>query len=469
MGHIAAHTPNPEGFTSIGDGVDVGNTLLTDAASEYDEMAMLVFTDGKENRSQYIADISSLIGDKVFAIGLGTAAELNAAALTVLCNDSGGEMLLTDTIDPINDNYKLAKYYLQILAGITNVDIVTDPEDWISPGETHRIPFALNETDISHDVVLLSAAADVVRMTLETPTGDVVDPAFAATAIGVTYFPGATYSYYRVTLPVVGSSGTAAQEGTWTAVLEVDPYAFKRWVGSLDNDQAAIGQALTHGVRYNLSVYALSNLRLRGALSQDSYEPGATLTLRCTLTEYGLPLAGRATVMANLTRPDSTRVTLALTEGEPGVFEVQTDATHAGVYTALAKAVGKTARDRPFTREHIFTGAVWQGGDDPFPTTPNDPDERARCLCALLQCLLGPKVLTERFEKRLAKEGIDLGQARQCIEVWCRCKLGHGGRRDGADSVAPENLVGLARALDAQPELAAAVSTVLARLVGDDR
>lgn len=469
MGHIGAHTPNPAGATSIGDGVDVGNSLLTNAASEYDEMAMLVFTDGKENRSQYIADISSLIGDKVFAIGLGTAAELNAAALTALCNDSGGEMLLTDTIDPNDDYYKLAKYYLQILAGITNVDIVTDPEDWISPGAIHRIPFELNETDISHDVVLLSTAADVVRMTLETPTGDVVDPAFATTAIGVTYVPGATYSYYRVTLPVVGQSGIAAQEGTWTAILEVDPDGFKKWVGSLDNNQAAIGQALTHGARYNLSVYALSNLRLRGALNQNSFEPGATLTLRCTLTEYGLPLAGRATVTADLTRPDGTLATLALTEVEPGVFEVQTAASLAGVYTVHAKAVGKTARDRPFTREHIFTGAVWQGGDTPFPTTPNDPDARTRCLCALLQCLLGPTVLTERFEKRLAEEGIDLGQARECIETWCRCQLGQGGRRDGTASVGPKRLADLARALDAQPDLAAAVSTILGRLVAQDR
>ncbi len=469
MGHIGAHTPNPAGFTSIGDGVDAGNTLLTDAASDYDQMAMLVFTDGKENRSQYIADVSSLIGDKVFAIGLGTAAELNAAALTELCNNSGGEMLLTDTIDPIDDNYKLAKYYLQILAGITNVDIVTDPEDWISPGETHRIPFELNETDISHDVVLLSAAANVIRMTLETPTGDLVDPAFAMTAIGVTYVPGATYSYYRVTLPVVGPSGTAAREGTWTAVLEVDPDGFKKWVSSLDNDQAAIGQALTHGVRYNLSVYALSNLRLRGTLGQDSYEPGATLTLRCTLTEYGLPLAGRATVTADLTRPDGTLATLALAKVEPGVFEAHTAAHLVGVYTAHAKGVGKTARDRPFTREHIFTGAVWKGGDDPFPTTSNDPDERVRCLCALLKCLLGPKVLTERFEKRLAEEGIDLGQARQCIKAWCRCRLGQRGQRDVAGSVAPERLADLARAFDAQPDLAAAVSTVLARLVRDDR
>lgn len=469
LSHIGAHAPNPLGATSIGDGVEEGNNLLTDAASEYDQMAMLVFTDGKENRSKYIADVSSLIGDRVFAIGLGTASDLNAAALAELCNNTGGELLLTDTIDPNDDYFKLAKYYLQILAGITNVDIVTDPEDWIKPGEIHRIPFDLNETDISHDVVLLCPATNVVRMTLETPAGDVIDPAFAGSAIGVTYVAGKEFSYYRVTLPVVDPGGNVAQEGTWTAVLEIDDKYFEKWLGSLDNYPELIKQALTHGVRYNLSVFALSNLRLRGTLSQDSFEPGARLNLRCVLTEYGLPLAGQATVTANLTRPDGSLAAVSLVRVDTGVFEVDTIATLSGIYTAHAIALGRTARSRPFTREHVFTAAVWKGGDDPPATTPNDPDERIRCLCALLKCLLGPKVLTERFQKRLAEEGIDLDQARKCIETWCRCRLSQDSRGNVSSRTDELRIATLATSLNEQPELAEAVSLILSKLVGDNR
>ncbi|MCB0257104.1 MAG: VWA domain-containing protein, partial [Anaerolineae bacterium] len=467
LGFIMAHTPNPAGYTSIGDGVEVGNNLLTATSSSYDEMAMLVFTDGKENRSKYIADVSSLIGDKVFAIGLGTASDLNAAALAELCNNSGGELLLTDTIDPFDDYYKLAKYYLQILAGITNVDIVTDPEDWIAPGETHRIDFVLNETDISHDVVLLGPPGNVVRMVLETPNGDVVDPFFASTALGVTYVPGDTFSYYRVTLPVVTAGGLAAKEGTWTAVLTVDKREFARWLNSLDNFPEQLARARTHGVRYNLSVYALSNLRLRGTLSQDSYEPGANLALHCTLTEYGLPLAGRATVTADLTRPDNTVVTLSLPEVGPGVFEAQTVANLSGVYTARAIAEGKTARGRDFVREHTFTGAVWKGGDNPFPTTGDDPREQDRCLCALLQCLLSPAVLDERFEKKLEVEGINLAEIRRCLGMWCDCRLGPNGPDESSSSAGRNNIASLTHALNAQPQLAAALNTILTRLLGD--
>ena len=465
--HIANHTPNPNGYTSIGDGVEVGNTLITAAAAAYDERAMLVFTDGKENRSKFIADVAGLIGDRVFAIGLGTAADLNAAALAELCNNSGGELLLTDTIDPMDDYFKLSKYYLQILAGITNVDIVTDPEDWIKPGEVHRIPFDLNETDVSHDVVLLCPAANVIGMTLETPTGDVIDPAFASSAIGVTYVPGETFSYYRVTLPVVGAAGNPAKEGSWTAVLKVNPKYFDKWLSSLDNSPDQMNQAKIHGVRYNLSVYALSNLRLRGTLSQNSYEPGAQLSLRCSLTEYGLPLRGQATMAADLTRPDGSTMTLPLPKVETGIYEAQITATMSGIYTAHAKAVGKTERNRDFTREHIFTGAVWKGGDDPFPTTGVDPDENVRCLCSLLRCLLGSKVLTGQFEERLAKEGIDLNRARKCIEAWCDCRLGRSGERKPAATDLTGRNSKIARDLKANPEMVTLVSNVLAKLLED--
>lgn len=421
--HIANHTPNPDGFTSIGDGVEKGNELLAAASGSYDETAMIVFTDGKENRSKYIADVSSLIGDKVFAIGLGTASDLNAAALNELCNGSGGELLLTDTIDPMDDFFKLSKYYLQVLAGITNVDIVTDPEDWIAPGEEHRIPFVLNETDISHDVVLLCPASDVVRMTLETPEGYMIDPAFASSSIGVTFVTGPNFSYYRITLPVVNPEGTASKEGTWTAVLKVNEKYYRKYLGSLDNKPELLKQVATHGVRYNLSVYSLSNLRLNGTLSQSSYEPGALVSLRCVLTEYGLPLAGQATVTAEIRHPDSTVSVLSLTKIETGIYETQIAANVSGIYTAHVKAEGKTARGRNFTREHIFTAAVWKGGDDRFPTTPDDPNQSAECLCKLLRCLLSDRVLNQEFQKRIEKKGVNLNGVRECIEKWCRCRL----------------------------------------------
>lgn len=465
--NIAAHVPNPNGFTSIGDGAEKGNELMLAAGSSFDETAMIVFTDGKENRGKYIADVSGLIGDEVFAIGLGTASDLNAAALAELCNNSGGELLLTDTIDPMDDFFKLSKYYLQVLAGITNVDIVTDPEDLIGPGEVHQIPFVLNETDVSHDVVLLTPAPEAIQMVLETPTGDIIDPGFASASVGVTHVMGSGVSYYRVTLPVVGPGGQAAREGTWKATLKVDDKALKKYLGSLDNRPDLFEQIAAHGVRYNLSVYSLSNLRLVGTLSQDSYEPGAKLSLRCVLTEYGQPLRGAAAVTAGLTRPDGTTSSLVLDRVGEGVFETELTAGISGVYAAHAKATGKTARGRNFTREHIFTAAVWRGGDRPFPTSDDDPARAAECLCRLLDCVLSDKVLSGEFRERLKKIGVDLDALRACVDAWCRCQLADSAGGERGTQRPPFTATDLSGWLNQRPEVARELGNALFRMLSD--
>ena len=59
-------------------GSSAGHNVLA-AVSGYDKKAVVVFTDGFETAAQYIADVTALIDDEVFAVGLGTANELNPA------------------------------------------------------------------------------------------------------------------------------------------------------------------------------------------------------------------------------------------------------------------------------------------------------------------------------------------------------------------------------------------------------
>jgi hypothetical protein len=79
------------------------------------------------------------------------------------------------------------------------------------------------------------------------------------------------------------------------------------------------------------------------------------------LTEYGVPIARRATCRAELVRPDNTVTTLAMSEAEPGVFEITTPALLAGIYRFNIIAEGRTLRGRPFSGEQTLTGAVWRG------------------------------------------------------------------------------------------------------------
>lgn len=420
LGVIGTHTPNPAGLTAIGDGVENAHNLLV-ATNGYDERAMVVFTDGHETASQRIADVRHLINERVFAIGLGTAAQIQPAALSALTNDTGGYLLLTGTVGP-DDLFLLSKYYLQILAGVTNNDIVLDPEAAILPGQVHRIPFDINEADIGVDAILLGETnLPVISFALETPAGDIIDPGVVIANPSIEFVTAHGLSFYRMTLPVpIGAMGAAA--GRWHAQLKIDNRYFKRYLSTLDQYPEVIRRVKAHGVRYSLSVQSYSGFRLQARLLQGGYNPGSTLTVRAVLTEYGLPVEGtRAHLRAEFTRPDGTSGVLNLAEESPGagIYLADMTAVLSGVYQFRVLARATTLRGRAVTREQLLSGAVWEGGDNP-PGGGNQPAGETAKLCELLTCLLNQNVIQPEFEERLQGMGINLDVARKCLQAWCR-------------------------------------------------
>ena len=416
-GAIAGYTPNPNGWTSIGEGVAFAHGIL-DPVTGYDEKAMVILTDGQENHGphtrRYITDVADMINAKVYAIGLGRPEVLNPVALTALCDGHDGYMEMTGDLMP-DTYFRLAKYYQQIIAGVTNNEIVKDPEGFILPGQEHRIPFWLNETDITAKGILLTPAPFAIRYVLETPTGDIIDPAVAGPHPMAAFEVGSQVSFYRVGLPIpLGANDS--QAGTWYARLKVDERLYKRYLASLDNYPTLYTTAAAHGIRYSFSAHAYSNLRMKAQLAQTSNEPGAIITVRPVLTEYGMPLAARATCRAELVRPDNTGITLAMPEIEPGVFETTTPANLAGIYRFRIVAEGRTLRGRLFSRELSLTGAVWRGGDNPPPTVKDDPNDHDDRLCHLLNCLLNQKSIQEA----LRKAGINPEEVLQCLKEYCR-------------------------------------------------
>lgn len=367
---VSGYAVNPLGSTSVGNGVQLAHNLVSDAAvvSAFDRQAIIVFTDGLENTAQFIVDVMGGISEPTYAIGLGSAQQVDTQALTRLTQGTGGYLLLTDLLSSSIDDYFLTtKYFQQILAGVSNASLVVDPSGFIGPGTTIRIPFILNETDIEATVIL-NVDVPAVEMAVETPDGDLITPANAA-ALGVTFAVGTNMSYYRFTLPVALGGGGGARAGTWHAVLVVNDKIFREASREFANNPAALARAQAHGARYSLSVQTWSNLRMSARLDQTNFEPGATMTLRVGLTEYGQPVDHRASVSAELRRPDNTTATLSLTEVEPGTFETSLIASLAGVYRFRALASGATMRGLLFTREQTLTGAVFPGGDTPPPTT----------------------------------------------------------------------------------------------------
>jgi Common central domain of tyrosinase/von Willebrand factor type A domain len=433
---------SPQGATSIGGGVALGRNTLNPVTG-YDHKALIVFTDGLENTAPYIADVMSSVNDRTFAIGLGTAQQVSTAALNALTNSTGGYLLLSGILSPsIDDTFRLAKYFLQILAGVTNNNIVTDPAGFLAPGMKARIPFQLNETDIDATPILLTDLP-VVRLLIETPDGDVMDPATAA-GLGAAYETAGDVSFYRFTLPLpLGAA--PAQSGTWHALLEIDPKVYKRLTHRSEESVAAWSARAAHGVRYCVTVQSYSNLRMEARLTQDSMVPGATMRLRATLSEYGIPVANRAAVRADVERPDGTHTTLTLAEIEDGIFEASIGASIEGVYRFHLSATGMTLRGLPFTRDRLITGAVFLGGNNPWPTSDPSRDDVQTRICDLLECLLDEGTLGRFF----AQNDIDADALRRCVERWCK------ERRDLSDEEVREREgIGTARQAEAVPPAA---------------
>jgi hypothetical protein len=301
----------------------------------------------------------------------------------------------------------LATYYQQIIAGVTNHDIVLDPEGWVQPGVVVRIPFWIAETDILARAVLLTPQPWGLQFALETPDGDIVSQAMGNPM--VEWRSGSGLQMYRVSVPLpVGAN--EAHAGEWHMLLAVGGR------GGTIATHALVGAAQgVKAVRYSVMVQAYSNLTMAASLAQSSNEPGATIYMRAFLREYDQPLTASANVRAELTRPDGGKSIVAFGTVGDGAYEASAVATQVGVYQFRIMADGRTSRGRVFTRERLRTAAIWAGGDRP-PRPPQNPVDPGDRLCEILDCLLEQR----GFARLLERLEIDRGELLKCLSAICR-------------------------------------------------
>ena len=384
-GAIASHTiaTGDAQYTSIGDGVFAGSGLISPETAVAFK-SLVVLTDGQENRARFLSEVSTLINNRVFAIGLGTPEEIQPIALQALTNGTNGYLLMTGTLDA-DDPFRLAKYYLQILTGVTNDQVVLDPGGWLPFGGSEVIPFYLNEADSAVDAIVLTAFPQIIRVRLRAPSGQVFDQTHPA----MQYTLGNRNSYYRFALPIPGSF-SAEGPGRWEILLD-----WKKAQPTLDRvSMEAVGVS-RKAIRYDALVHARSDLAMAATVAQNRLTPGATVTVRVRLSQYESIPVDEARVVARVIFPDGATPVLALAPREDGVFEMDFTAPIAGVYPIRITAEGRTLRGFRFTREAVRTAILWQGGDAPPPTKHDDG------WCGMLRCLLDSNAVDPETLKRL--------------------------------------------------------------------
>ena len=408
---IANHLTNLAGSTSIGDGVELGHdTLLTVAG--YDRKAVVVFTDGEENTPKFIDDVASKINDRVYAIGLGTASELNPIALNKLVSNTGGYLMLTGPLTA-SEQFRLAKYYLQILSGVVNSQIVVDPDGYLGPKTVVRVPFDLTEGDTLVDVILLSPWRQVINFAVETPGGDIVDPSVVPLLVDSSFVAGSSLDAFRLSLPAIWPTHSA-HCGRWHVLLSLGrkPADLFR-----DNTIAAAGAVAlaAHGVPYSVSVHAQSSLTMEINVMPHRLAPPTLIDHHVALRQLGIPLNSQGEAVLEASDPNGIKTVIPMAPtATPGEFVVQTPAPIAGVYTFRYLGRGVSFSGLRFMREQLRTVGIWVGGDAAPPKgEPGCCACRGECCCTeLLKALLQDRGM----QQVLSRLEIDSKRIAGCLE-----------------------------------------------------
>ena len=416
-GHINSSELDPGGATSIGDGVVNGRNMLNDAQASpsmhFDGTAMIVLTDGMWNTPPSLAAVAGSINATTYAIGFGMPSNISVPALTALCQGNGGYLLMTGAIAG-DQAMRLSKYFLQILAGVTNAQIAADPGGVLQHGVEHRIPFSICEADFGMDVIVMSPAPFAIDFQLEAPDGTRITPASAAASANADFVSTAQVAYYRCALPVLPADPSGSHEGVWTAVLKLSAKYTGRYKYTL---AAANTQGLA--LPYELVAHTYSALTFSAQMTQASYEIGATALISAALLEYERPPGSLAKVWAEVEKPDGGDPDIVVMPfGASGRYAAAYVLPVPGVYKFRVRARGETMRGFAFEREKTLTAVAVAGGDR---WDPNDPV--CNPLCDLLDCLRSVHANGGK---------LDVARVLECLETKC-CRPStseHAGRSD---------------------------------------
>jgi hypothetical protein len=403
----------PRNTTWIGGGIQQGAVQL--AAATHSNRSMVVLTDGNENVHPYIAELSpSAVTNPTYAIGFGLPGTVSDAALNQITSNTHGDLIITGNISTDEQRFNLTKYFVQILAGVTNMNVILDPQGALFRGSKHAIPFQLSDADVYADVIVLCPIPQLVDFELRTPGGEVITPAAASGQPNVTYAIGDEVAFYRLVLPASATDPDGSHAGTWQAVV-----ALKRdtELKKLGNSEVVIDALRRSAVReslpYSFVTHAYSNLSLKATKWQQSLEPGSFVHLFAALDEYDVPLRTDARVWARVTPPDGSAFDLSLDRVDAGRYSAVFNTSLPGVYTCRIRAEGLTSMSSRFVREQTLTAGVYYGD---HTTGVGTPVGSLDAIGRLIKCLLSEGAIAD---EKLAELGVDVERLRHCLELTC--------------------------------------------------
>ncbi len=366
---------------------------------------MIVLTDGQWDTPPPLSSVAGSITANTYAIGLGLPSNLSVPALTTLCQGHNGFLLITGQLSP-DQSMRLSKYFLQILAGVTNAQIAADPRGVLDTTAEHRIPFWICEADYGMDLIVLSPFPQIIDFQLEAPDGTRITPASGPAGANSQFVLSRYASYYRCALPVLPANATGSHEGLWYAILKLGHVPGTPTYQRLKEANPGYYDPKRAVLPYELVAQTFSSLTFERFVSQNSYDIGAVVTFSAMLLEYSRPLSSGAQVWAEIERPDKTLDFVSLTaSGDQftGSYELR----WSGVYALRLRARGQTMRGTRFERNARSRRQPFAAATTGVPTIHRFT-RSASCstACVSMACSAGthPQAARQRGRSRRAAE-----------------------------------------------------------------
>ena len=403
---------SPRGDTWIGGGIQTAAPEL-DAAT-HTNRSMVVLTDGNENVHPYIFELpAGTITDRTYAIGFGLPGDVSDEALNDITSNTHGDMIITGNITSEEQRFMLTKYFVQVLAGVTNAQVILDPQGKLYLGGQDTIPFKVADADIYIDAIAVCPIPAFLEFVLQTPGGNIIKPTTAAP--NVQWIAGQQVQCYRLVLPALAASPSGSHAGTWRAMLRIkDDKERARLLRNKELATSVVSPAVNHFLPYSFIVHATSNLTLKAWRVQNDTEPGSTVDLHAVLKAYDVPFEKHANVWADVTLPDGSAQTLKLHPSGQGRYAAPFATSLAGVYVFRVRAEGLTAGGSPWTRETTLTAGVFR------KRSRDGGGGNQEILCEWLHCLLKEhNVLNESAWKRLRDLGVNVKLLLECLDELC--------------------------------------------------
>lgn len=356
-----------DGWTSIGAGIQRSNEDIDSIPPELvtgeETKAIVVLTDGKENRSPFLADIMSEdLPYPVYAIGMGSPDSLETDELMAVTNMTGGYTFITGELDNASE-FAIAGFFNKILTEINGEGIALDPSRLIKPGHTQEFQIKVTEADKRLDIILMKPAGAEFDVRILAPNKQEFelsgDKKGKSSSAGVSVLRTARVNRYRIPFPLESGGGPSSHTGTWRVGVSMREGPFMKLIGNLGKRGLKTNLLKQHGIRYALQANVRSNLRFHARLIQDGLEPGSNLLFRAVVTQNNLPLQDpTAAIKAYIRYPDGIEDVHKLRLKLPGVYESGFQATVPGVYNIKIVATGRTGAGDKYQREKFLTGVV---------------------------------------------------------------------------------------------------------------